>query len=265
MKFFNYVWSIILLIQSPLLFADNEQSKNLHGQYERVQVNDLSDFRHRVTGLIYDTNQKTFCTGTLIGPRHILTAAHCVYNFEKKIWSEGFSFSPGKIKEETTPESNEFSGVQFKRFFVLKEYIATKKAEYDFAVVELEKPVGEKIGWSGFRAVLEAELAPKLLEINFAGYPGDKDFGTLWSVTCPATPKGQLLTYYCDSYGGMSGAALYLENDPNNFIIGVHGWGGPDVNGGVVINSLNYYLINQWKNFKKFSANTFIYLKKSNP
>ena len=70
----------------------------------------------------------------------------------------------------------------------MKEYIATKKAEYEFAVVELALPVGEKIGWAGFRAIKNEELySNEALNLNFSGYPGDKNFGTMWSVSCPGT------------------------------------------------------------------------------
>lgn len=233
--------------------------KNIHGLFSRTQVEDLKSFRNQVTGLIYDTNTKATCTGTLIGPRHVITAAHCVYDFKTKLWSEGLTFTPGKLSKEDAGKGT----FNFKRFFIQKEYVGTMSEDYDFALIELETAIGDTIGWVGFRSLKKEEIVEtKSMSITFAGYPGDKDFGTLWKVTCPASAKVKLLTYFCDSYNGMSGSALFQTSDAQNFIIGVHTFGGVEKNGGVYIDSRNYALIDAWKNSSKYSPNTLIHLKK---
>jgi glutamyl endopeptidase len=224
--------------------------KKVIGIYLRKQITDASAYPERIIGEL-----ASGCTATLIGPRHIITAGHCVYDADKGEWLNDLRFFPARTSLIERPYI-----IEWKKVFIQKKFLETGYKSLDFAVIELAEPIGETLGWSGFRVLPESDYYNHII---MTGYPADKEIGTMWTVSCPASVENKKIIYQCDTYGGMSGSAIFsLPFDRINPVIsGLHTWGIGKVNGGVFFNQYNYELVYSWKNRTEPSEVTVIHEK----
>jgi V8-like Glu-specific endopeptidase len=211
--------------------------KSVFGDYLRDQVLNTTVYPLSTIGML-----RVGCTGTMIGPKHFITAAHCVFNYAKQRWIDLSHFSPARASADNFP----YGTTRWERVHLLQDYMITGDTKYDLAVVELSKSIGNQIGWDGYGYNTNLENGK---EINIVGYPGDKDLGTMWSVNCPAYFDDSLIRYRCDTYGGMSGSGIKTTNSMGEAsIYGIHTSGGPYLNTGVRITKEKFTIIKHWTN-----------------
>ena len=169
-------------------------------------------------------------SGAMVGPHHLLTCGHNVYDSALKQWAEEITAYPA-LNESHAP----FGKVRVVRVYTFSNWVDQGDEKYDIALLILNLSVGKFTGWAGLLCTGDRELSQEE-EVNIVGYPGDKGSKQMWGMTHKIqkiTPEG--FEYLIDTNSGQSGSAIWIDKFGTPMILGVHTRGGDYTNCGVRI------------------------------
>jgi glutamyl endopeptidase len=188
------------------------------------------------------TNKRFVGTGWFIGPQTVMTAGHCVYMHDEGGWVQSIEVIPA-LNGQERPYGSAFSN----KFRAVDGWIERQDSDFDYAAIILDTPLGNSTGWFGFAALDNATL--QSVDANISGYPADKDSAThqYFHARKITRLSPRKIYYEIDTYGGESGACVFLNTNGKRVAVGIHTTGASAGNSGTLINQDVFNNMREWK------------------
>lgn len=183
------------------------------GPDDRIVFHDTS-FPWRISGKIQTAVARG--SGCMIGPRHVLTASHCV-NWAADGSAGWIQFTPGYYGG-----SGPWGTFVAKTIYAYKKNTSTlsdDQTAFDYAVLVLDSRVGDTVGYAGAKAFANSWL--NTVKWVCIGYPGD-----LTGTERPAYQGNVVITSKQDfTFKGHTGSVLGHFSDITAGMFGGPLWG----------------------------------------